>query len=115
VGEGQIKNVEILAIVGTKYPVDGLKKNIYYILDDYLEKYPGMEIVSGGCRLVDTITSKFALDRKLKVTIFLPTTIERNPYLSETIQTLRRIPREWIIEQIEYTNTNLFKDPNRFS
>lgn len=99
----------ILAVVGTKQFVAGLRHYIYRLLLGLRRKYPDLELVSGGCRNVDTYAAEFALEHKCKITVYLPSTIEKNPYPRETIPVLRRLPREWVVEQPQYRDVDLYK------
>ena len=99
----------ILAVVGTKHFVQGLRQYIFSLLLGLKRKYPDLELVSGGCRNVDTYAAEFALEYGCKITVYLPSTIEKNPYPQETVPILRRLPSEWVIEQSQYRDIDFFK------
>lgn len=98
----------ILAVVGTKKPGYGVREFVFKILHGIHSKHPDLELVSGGCRGIDTYAALYALENNIKIKVFLPGVIQNNPYFRETQSVLKRLPKDWVIEQPQYANANLF-------
>jgi len=99
----------ILAVVGTKHELPGLRKYVHHIIFLIHQKYPDLRLVSGGCRGVDLYAAEYALEHGVEITVFLPSTIEHNPYGDATIPLLRKLPQEWVIEQPQYADVDMRK------